>query len=427
MWKIEPPLENIKGTLHLGGCDLKGLAERYGTPLFVTDEKRIRQNYRTFRNSFMKRWKKFRIFYAVKANNNISILNILRQEGAGADCSCIPELQLASLAKFKIKDILYTGNYNSDEELKFAAQMGVTINLDDIGILDRLAKFGIPETICFRINPGFGKGGFEKLVFAGPDAKFGISEEVAKKAYAKAKKLGAKRFGIHMMAGSSVLDANYFAQVTDRLFQIGKSISKSARVEFDFVNIGGGFGVPYKPEEHDLDIVKVARWVTEKFKEQFEDSSDPPYLYAEPGRYLVCDSTVLLSRVHSVKFTGRKFVGIDAGMSTLLRPALYGAYHQMYAVNKLNERRRESVNVVGQVCENSDILAKDREMPPMEEGDLIAILNAGAYGYSMSSNYNTRPRAAEVLIHGKEEFLIREREDITDILDRQRIPARLLK
>ncbi|MDH4123627.1 MAG: diaminopimelate decarboxylase [Thermoplasmata archaeon] len=427
MWKIEQPLENRNGVLHLGGVNLLKLAEKYGTPLFVTDEARIRQNYRTIRNAFARRWNKFKIFYAVKANNNISILNILRQEGAGADCSCVPELQLASLSKFKMEDILYTGNYNSNDELKEAAQMGVTANLDDISILDRFAKFGLPESICFRINPGFGKGGFEKLVFAGPDAKFGITEEVAKKAYAKAKKLGVKKFGIHMMAGSSVLDADYFGQVTERLFQIGKSIAESVGIEFDFVNIGGGFGVPYKPGDEDLDIERVAQEVTERFKGQFESSSNPPYLYAEPGRYLVCDSTVLLSRVHAVKFTGKKFVGIDAGMNILLRPALYGAYHQMYVVNKLDVQKREKVNVVGQVCENSDILAKDRDLPFIEEGDLIAILNAGAYGYSMSSNYNTRPRAGELLLNNGEEFLIREREDITDILDRQRIPGRLLK
>jgi len=427
MWKIEPPLENRGGILYLGGADLSALADKYGTPLFVTDENRIRQNYRRFRNAFSKGWKRFRLYYAVKANNNLAILSILRQEGAGADCSCIPELQLASLAKFSIEDMLYTGNYNSDEELNYAAQLGVPTNLDDIGVLDRLAKIGVPETICFRINPGFGKGGFDKLVFAGPDAKFGISENIAKKAYARAKELGSKHFGIHMMAGSSVLDVDYFSQVTDKLFQIANSISDSAGIEFDFVNIGGGFGVPYKPPEPDLDIERVAREVTDRFKERFESASSPPFLYAEPGRFLVCDSSVLLGRVHAIKFAGKKFVGIDAGMNILLRPALYDAYHQMYVVNRLNVREKEKVNIVGQVCENIDILARDREMPITEEGDLIAVLNAGAYGFSMSSNYNTRPRAAEVLVRAGEDFLMREREDLTDIMDGQRLPGRLLR
>ena len=428
MWKIEPPLENRNGILHLGGVNLMGIAEKYGTPVYVTDEQRIRDNYRRLKNAFAKRWKRFKLFYAVKANNNISILKILRQEGAGADCSCVPELQLASFAKFKLEDILYTGNYNSNEELQFASQMGVAVNLDDIGLLDKLARFGMPETVCFRINPGFGKGGHDSHVFDGKDSKFGISEEIAKKAYAKAKKLGAKKFGIHMMAGSSVLDSDYFGQVTERLFKISWNIARSAKIEFDFINIGGGFGVPYRPGEQDLDIDGIARAVTDRFKEEFEDFESPPYLYAEPGRYLVCDSTVLLSRVHHVKAVGKKkFVGIDAGMNTLLRPALYGAYHQMFTVSKLNERRKENVDIVGQICENTDFLAKDRPMPVIDEGDIIAILNAGAYGYSMSSNYNTRPRAAEVLIHDRQDFLIREREDITDLLDRQRVPGRLLR
>jgi diaminopimelate decarboxylase len=229
------------------------------------------------------------------------------------------------------------------------------------------------------------------------------------------------------MAGSSVLNTEYFGQVTDRLFQIADSISKSAKIEFDFVNIGGGFGVPYKPGEKDLDISRVASEVTGRFKERFEGCSSPPYLYAEPGRYFVCDSTVLLSRVHSVKRTGKKFVGIDAGMNTLLRPALYGAYHQTFVVGKLNSRKKEKVNIVGQVCENTDVLATDREMPVIERGDLIAILNAGAYGFSMSSNYNTRPRAAEVLVNRGQDYLIRDREDITDIVERQIIPGRLMK
>jgi len=427
MWKIEPPLENVRGRLHIGGADLEDIAERYGTPVYVTDEARIRRNYRTLRNAFLRRWKRFRLYYAVKANNNVAILSILRQEGAGADCSCVPELQLAALARFRRSDMLYTGNYNSDEELRYAAGLGITVNLDDISILERLAKFGVPESICFRINPGFGKGGSEKLVFAGPDAKFGITEEVAKRAYARAKKLGAERFGIHMMAGSSVLDAKYFGQVTDRLFRIAGSISKKAGIEFDFVNIGGGFGVPYRPGEKDLDIERVAEEVTDRFKERFEGSGNVPYLYAEPGRFIVCDSTVLVSRVHSIKEAGKRFVGIDAGMNTLLRPALYGAYHQMYVVGKLNSRKRQKVNVVGQICENTDILAKDRELPPIEPGDLIAILNAGAYGYSMSSNYNTRPRAAEVLVLNGKDCPIREREDVTDLLHRQVIPGRLMQ
>ena len=427
MWKIEPPLEDVGGRLALGGADLSSLADRYGTPLYVTDETRIRDNFRRFTDAFSRRWSRFRTYYAVKANNNLAIMSILRQEGAGADCSGIHELQLASMAKFRVEDMLYTGAYNSDAELEYASQLGVTVNIDDVQILEKLARHGMPETISFRINPGFGKAEFDKILCAGSDSKFGIPEPLAKKAYERAKKLGAKRFGIHMMPGSSVLDAGYFGRVTDKLFQIAESVSEAIGIGFEFVDIGGGFGVPYRPGEKELDIERVAKEVTNRFKERFEGSSHAPYLYAEPGRYLVADSTVLLTRVHAIKVTGKKFVGVDAGMNTLVRPAMYGAYHHMYACCRPGSRKKENVTVVGPICENGDVLAKDREMPVLREGDVIAVLNAGAYGYSMSSNYNSRPRPAEVLVRCGEDFLIREREDITDLLDRLRIPGRLLR
>jgi diaminopimelate decarboxylase len=427
MTKLPPPLEIRKRRMSIAGVSLGELASRHGTPVYVTSEKRVRDNYRRFCDTFRSCWHRFRAFYAVKANSNLSIMSVLRQEGAGADCSGIQELQLASMAKFKIDDMLYTGVYNSDEELKFASQLGVTVNLDDIGILERLVRFGLPKRLSFRINPGFGKSEFKEMLCAGPESKFGVPEEVAWKCYAKAKRLGVKRFGIHMMSGSSVLDLAYFNRVTDRLFEIASSISERVGIEFEFVDIGGGFGVPHRPSEKPLDMAKLAAAVTARFKERFEDYVCPPYLYAEPGRYLIADSTVLLTRVNAVKHGKKRFVGVDAGMNTLLRPALYGAYHEMLVVGKSAERKKEKVDIVGPICENGDILAKDRLMPVIEKGDLIAIMNAGAYGYSMSSNYNARPRAAEVLVSNGEDFLIREREDITDILDRQRIPGRLLR
>ena len=427
MWKPTPPLENKRGRLFVGGADCNDLAEVHGTPLFVTDENRIRDNYRRFHSAFSSRWSRFKLHYAIKANSNLAIMSILRQEGAGADCSSVTELQLASMAKFPIEDILYTGVYNRDDELEFAAHMGVPINLDDVSLLDKLAKHGMPESICFRINPGFGKAEFDKVLCAGPESKFGIPEKDAPKAYAKARRLGARRFGIHMMPGSSVMDLKYFGRVTDKLFEIAQLVSERTGIEFEFVNIGGGFGVPHRPGERPLDIEKVAGIVTDRFRERFEGSSSPPQLLAEPGRYLVSDSTVLLTRVHAIKRTSKTFVGVDAGMNTLLRPVLYGAYHHILVANRMGSRPSQKVNIVGPICENGDMLAKDRAMPRVEEGDLLAVLNAGAYGYSMSSNYNSRPRAAEVLVRNGQEFLIRERENITDILDRQRLPGRLLR
>jgi len=424
---MESPLRNRNGVLWIGGCGVIELADKYGTPLYVTDENRIRDNCRRFRGAFLKHLDSFKLSYALKANSNIALLNVIRQEGCGADCSCVPELQLASMARFSSDAILYTGSYNSDEELKYAINMGATINLDDISILGRLAKIGLPDILSFRINPGFGRGGHEKVMTAGPGAKFGMSERVALKAYEDAKRMGVERFGIHMMAGSSVLDPAYFAAVNDKLFEIASAISRKVGIEFEFVDIGGGFGVPYRSDERVLDVERLAREICSRFKRRFESQSCLPVLIAEPGRYIVCDSTVLLGRVHSVKRADKTFIGTDIGMNILLRPALYDAYHEILVANRLDARRREKVDVVGQICESSDFLARDRLLPVVREGDVLAVLNAGAYGASMSSNYNSRPRAAEVLVKGGEDFLVREREDISDILDRQRVPARLLR
>ncbi|MFQ5405723.1 MAG: diaminopimelate decarboxylase [Candidatus Micrarchaeia archaeon] len=425
MWKIENPLENRNGKLVIGGVPCIELAEKYDTPVFVTDENRIRENFKRLKNAFEKRYSKFKVHYAIKANNNLSVLRILQSEGCGADASCTGEIMLTKQAGFSPQETLYTGNYNSNQELACACKAGVIVNLDDESILPRLVKQGKPEVLSFRINPGIGKGGFG-LVLGGKDSKFGIPEQRAAKAYSLAKKEGFKRFGIHMMTGSNILDAEYFGKITGKLLDIAGKIKKETAIDFEFVDIGGGFGVPYQPQEAKLDIERVAEEVTKKFKEKTtEHSLGQPRLLVEPGRYLVCDSTILLTKVHSTKQSQNKYVGIDAGMNTLLRPALYNAYHHILAANKLNQEEKETVNVCGQVCENTDILAKNRELPKLETGDLLALLNAGAYGFSMSSQYNSRPRGAEVLVKNAESFLIRKRETDQDLLLHQQVPEHL--
>jgi len=430
MWKIEGPLENRNGSLYFDSCSVEELAREYGTPLYVMSENRLRDNYLRLNNAFKKHYDNFKLYYAVKANNNLSVLSILRQEGAGADCSAPSEISLALKAGFRKEDIIYTGNYNTVEELRYAAENGVMINLDDVPLLEKLASLCIPAElpgICFRFNPGMGKGGMEKLVFGGPDAKFGIVEEKIIPAYRRAKELGFRNFGIHMMTGSNVLDANYFPQVADMLFVLCDRISREVGIEFSFVNIGGGFGVPYKPGEPDLDIDAVAKMVTDRFKQRITEKGMQSRLLIEPGRYIACDAGILLASVHHIKTTGKKIVGTDAGMNTLLRPAIYGSYHQIYIANKLNEQRKENVTVVGQVCENTDHLARDRELPIVQEGDVLAVLNAGAYGFAMSSQYNSRPRPAEVLVCNGNSELIREKENFEDLVGRQTVPKRLLR
>ncbi|MFH0713118.1 MAG: diaminopimelate decarboxylase [Candidatus Micrarchaeota archaeon] len=428
MFKTENSLENRNGTLYFDECNTVELAEKYGTPLYVMSETQLRSNYRRLRDAFVKHYKNFKLYYAVKANNNLSVLNILRQEGSGADCSAPAEIQLALRAGFNAADLLYTGNYNTLEELRFAAEQNVVINLDDATLVEKLAKVCNPAKlrgICFRFNPGIGDSGAEKLILAGPDSKFGITEDKIFNAYRRAKELGFRNFGIHMMTGSNVLKPEYFPKVAEKLFATAERISREVGIEFSFVNIGGGFGVPYRPNENELDIDKVAELVTGKFKEQIAERGHNTKLLIEPGRYIACTAGVLLTRVHHVKRAGKTFIGTDAGMNTLLRPAMYNAYHEILLANRLDEKQKEVVTVTGQVCENTDHICRDRAMPSMQEGDLLAVLNAGAYGFSMSSQYNSRPRCAEVLVTKGEHALIRQRETLEDLIGKQTIPTQL--
>jgi diaminopimelate decarboxylase len=425
---LRPPLAERNGVLLVGGCPATDLADRYGTPLYVYDEKRIRENVRRLRSAFERGWKNFKLYYPLKTNSNLAILRILRQEGAGADCSNPNEMFLAAAAGFSPKEMLYTGNYNSREEFREALDAGATINLDDIWLLDKLLKVGKPERISFRVNVG-GSGSHAGLVFGAGDTKFGIPARMAAKAYRLAKDAGIKSFGIHTMGGSGVLDASYFPKLAAALVEVIGSIVKEVGIGFDFLDLGGGFGVPYKPDDQELDIAKVGREVSDVIRDaaaRYRLGS--PELCFEPGRYIVCDAGVLLARVHHVKRhdSSPVFAGTDAGMNSLIRPALYGAHHEILVAGDLRRGGpKAKTTVVGQVCENTDVIAKERELPDLREGDLLAVLNAGAYGFGMSSQYNNRPRAAEILaVEGVSE-IIRERETASDLLARMRVPGRL--
>lgn len=423
MWKIEFPLKNINGKLSFANINTLNLAKQFGTPLFVTDSERIISNYNLLYSAFSSHYDKFKINYAVKANNNLSVLKLFNSLGSGADCSCPEEIFLAKKMGFSSKDIIYTGNYNSDDQLSYALKQKIIINIDDLSILIRLLKIGTPNFISLRINPGIGGGSDSRLVFGGKDTKFGMSKTAAMNGYLYAKKKGVKKFGIHMMTGSSILDSSYFKKATNKLIDIATEIVEDCKISIDFVNIGGGFGIPYKPPEKSLDIKKVGSDIGKIFNgKKSSKILNNPWLFVEPGRYLVADSTILLTRVHSIKADPTPtFVGTDAGMNTLLRPALYDAYHHIVNASRLNSPNKKIVNVCGQICENTDILAKNRKLGNVKEGDLLAILNVGAYGFSMSSQYNTRPRAAEIMIHKGKSKLIRQRESIKDLIKGQKL------
>jgi len=423
MYYIENYLRNKKGILYIEECNSLELAKQHGTPLYVYSESRIKENYLRLLKAFKQCYPKFKIHYSIKANDNLAILKILQKLGAGADCSSPAEIYLAKIVG--IRDIIYSGIYYSEDDLLYGIKNNVKINLDNTDKLKFLAKQGLKE-ICFRVNPGIGNGKYNQIVTSGKEAKFGIVEEDLFNAYKEAKKLGFTKFGIHMMTGSCIVEGDYFEKVTKILMDIAGDIANRLNIKFDYIDIGGGFGITYEPGEKELNVNKVAENVVKIFKEKLKQYNlGEPWLLVEPGRYIVGDAAILLTKVTSIKKKPKHFIGIDAGMNTLIRPMLYNAYHEIYLANNLNSKKKDKVTIVGQICESTDMFVKDRRMPEIKENDILAILNAGAYGFSMSSNYGCKPRPAEVLINKDRHDLIRKRQTIQDLTNNQIIPSRL--
>jgi len=416
-------LENKNGELYIDGVSTIKLAEKFDTPLYVISETRIRENYRRIRDALIRNYPKVRIYYAAKANANMSVLGILENEGAHVDAVSLGEVFLALKAGFSPERILFTGTSVRNDELKALLKSNVTINIDSLSQLTRLLKMAVPNFLSVRINPEIGAGHHDHCVTAGKDSKFGLWKEDAIKAYKTARKAGVKQFGIHMHIGSGILTIDPFTLAINKLLNIAKRIHDQTGADFEFVNMGGGLGVPYKPEDKELDLNLFSDKILDLFKKRIDEYGfGEPFFCVEPGRYIVCDAGILLTTVNTVKTTPfKKFVGVDAGFNTLIRPTMYGSYHHILVANKLGFPEEETYDVAGPICESGDILAKDRKMPSIQEGDLLAVLNSGAYGYSMSSQYNSRPRAAEVLVKNGKYALIRERENFDDLLAGQRV------
>ncbi len=419
---VREPMENRNGTLYFDGVSVSELAQRFDTPLYVISESRIRENYRRLYNVLANNYRKIRIFYAMKANSNLEVLKILKKEGAYVDTVSPGEVFTALTAGFPPEHILFTGTSVRNDELRFIIDSNVTVNVDSLSQLDRLLKMTTPKVLSVRINPEIGAGHHSHVITAGKNSKFGLWEDDALAAYAQAKKAGVERFGIHMHVGSGVLNVEAFLMALDKLLSIARKVHDKIGIDFEFIDVGGGLGVPYKPAENELDLKLFGDEVLSLFKNKIaEYGFEEPTFCIEPGRYLVSDASILLTTVNTVKTTPfKKFVGIDAGFNTLVRPTMYGSYHHILVANRLGAPDEEVYDVVGPICESGDALAKDRLLPKVEEGDLLAVLNAGAYGFAMSSQYNSRPRAAEVLVKDGEYRLVRERERFEDLLSGQR-------
>jgi diaminopimelate decarboxylase len=368
-------------------------------------------------------YKHLRVYYAAKANSNLTVLKILHSEGAYLDAVSPGEVFMGLSSGFTRDRILFTGTSVRNDELKFLADANITINVDSQSELDRLLKIAVPQILSIRVNPEVGAGHHSHCITAGPESKFGLWEEETIQAYAIAKRARVERFGIHMHIGSGILEIEPYALAVEKLLSIAKRVHDEVGVEFEFIDIGGGFGIPYKPEDKDLDLAEFSSKIVAPFKTKVKEYDlGKPFLCVEPGRYLVGDASVLLTTVNTVKITpSKKFLGVDAGFNTLVRPTMYGSHHPILVANKAAQADKEIYDVVGPICESGDALAKDRQLPKVEEGDLLAVLNAGAYGFSMSSQYNSRPRAAEVMIRQGKAVVVRQREQLSDLMSSQRM------
>jgi len=396
--------------------DIKTLINTYSTPLQIYDENSIRKNTRELIECFKQKFS-FKQFFAVKALPNPHILKILIDEGCGLDCSSSSELKIAKMLKINSDNIIFTSNYTSKEDLNLAMEMGVIINLDDYSLIDKLYKISntFPKKIFFRLNPGIGKtnGESESNILGGPNAKFGISPQNIMKCYELSKKYGCKEFGIHMMTGSCVMDNTYWKESIKILIDTINNIQNNLNIKINYINIGGGIGIPYKPEENKVNISELVNIIYETFT---ENNFMVPNLFMENGRYITGPYGWLVTKCLCKKLSFDKiFYGLDACMSNLMRPGMYNSYHHITILDKTKDLKK--CNVVGTLCENNDWFAKDRLLPDSDIDDIFIIHDTGAHSHSMGFQYNGKLRAPEILINNeKKDLLIRRRELFDDYI-----------
>ncbi len=418
-----PFLTQKDGSLYIENVDTSTLVETYGTPLYVYSKNRILENYKSLKEAFEAAGVPINIHYAIKCNNNLSILHALKEVGCGADVSCFNEIELARHAGFEPRNIIYSGNNNPDEELAHSLKFVDKINLDDISILPRLLKFGKPKVLSFRLNPGLGSGSHKTNVFGGKKSKFGIDSETALYGYQMAKEAGVKKFGIHMMPGTGGMDPDAYPNAAEVMIETMEMVAQKMGIKFSFMNIGGGFGIPYRDDEKPLDISSIAKRIANLYKTTLKRGLiGKPTLDCEPGRYIVGDAGILLKRVHCIKKSHLNYAGTDAGMNTMLRPAIHGSYHEVVVANKMIQKPKKEYVVCGPICENADQYPEPYKFPELEEGDLLAVMDTGAYGYGMASNYNTQNLPAEVMVNDEKHALVRKRQTFKDILRPMVVP-----
>jgi len=379
-------------------AELERIASRYPTPFHIYDEKAIRETARALLRAFA--WAPgFREYFAVKACPNPYILKALREEGCGADCSSLPELLLAQKAGIGAEGIMFTSNDTPAEEYRQARALGAVINLDDISHIPFLAEqAGLPELLCLRYNPGPLREG-NAIIGKPEEAKYGFTRKQLFEGYQTLRDQGVKRFGLHTMVASNELDPQYFVDTARMLYGLVTELNDKLGIRFEFINIGGGIGIPYRLEQTAVDIPAVSRGIEAAYDELIRPRGlHPLRLYMEMGRMITGPHGFLVTRVLHLKDTYRKYAGVDACMANLMRPGMYGAYHHITVMGKQDRPADTLYDVTGSLCENNDKFAIQRPLPAVERGDLLVIHDAGAHGYAMGFNYNGKLRSAELLL-----------------------------
>ena len=401
--------------LPLSSEKLLALAEKIPTPFYLYDERAIVENARTFKSLFS--WAPgFRNYYAVKACPNPSILSILKREGFGSDCSSLPELILSEACGITGEAIMLTSNNTPPEEFVAAYKAGSIINLDDITHIEPMieAVGEVPALICFRYNPGPERTG--NAIIGNPvEAKYGLTSSQIVDAYKIMKEKGSKRFGLHTMVASNELDGTHILETARMRVELCVKIKKEAGVRIEFIDMGGGIGIPYKPQQAPMDLKAVSQGMHDLYNEIIIPAGlDPLNIVFECGRVITGPYGYLVSKVRHVSSKYKQYVGIDASMSDLMRPALYGAYHHITAVGKEKQAHDHIYDVTGSLCENNDKFAIDRALPEIEKGDVLVIHDVGAHGHAMGFNYNAKLRPAEYLLRSDNSVVMIRRAQTYD-------------
>lgn len=402
----------------LSKAQLDDLISQFPTPFYLYDEKAIRENMQKFTKAFSI-FPVFREHFAVKACPNPYILKILAQEGCGADCSSLSELILSKKSGILGNKVIFTSNETPAEEYKYAYENGNIINLDDLTHIEFLKKAigKLPETICFRYNPGNDKQGCNSIIGKPEEAKYGLTREQIIQAYKICKDEGVKHFGLHTMVASNELNPDFFIDTAKLLFELCAEIKEKTGVRIEFVDLGGGLGIPYRPDQKAVDYDYVADGIKKEYDRILIPAHlDPMEIYWECGRPITGPYGWLITTAIHEKHIYREYIAVDSCMADLMRPGMYGAYHEITVSGKENEPKTQVYDVVGSLCENCDKFAVQRSLPKIQMGDHLIIHDAGAHGRAMGFNYNGKLRCGEVLMRPDGTFKqIRRRETIDDL------------